>query len=153
MQQRRGGEEVARTFIAACMLIVGTYGPAVSVREQFQHAPAQAQAAAPQSQAQTERDQQGTPRPDIRRGHTSVAQESAVARRRAESRRPLGGPATDAQPPQPGTQQLPAAMGLLLALALLNGSAPPAISQPEIKPWMRVTGDVKARDSDGDSRR
>ena len=43
-------------------------------------------------------------------------------------------------------------MGVLLALALLNGAgaAPPAISQPEIKPWMRVTVDVKARDSDGE---
>jgi hypothetical protein len=43
-------------------------------------------------------------------------------------------------------------MGLLLALALLNGAGavPPAISQPEIKPWMRVAVDVKVRDSDGE---
>jgi hypothetical protein len=107
------------------------YVPAAGVRQQFQHAPAQARAAAPQRLAQTERDRQGTPRPDIRRGNTSVAAESAVARRRAESHLPSGGPATDAQPP--GNRQLPGAVGLLLALGLLSGAgaAPPAISQPE----------------------
>jgi hypothetical protein len=43
-------------------------------------------------------------------------------------------------------------MGLLLALALLNGAGTgsPAISQPEVKPWMRVTVDPKARDADGE---
>jgi hypothetical protein len=108
------------------------YVPAAGVRQQFQHAPAQAQAAPPQRLAQTERDRQGTPRPDIRR--TSVAAERAVARRRAELHLPSGGPATDAQPPQPGNRQLPGAVGLLLALGLLSGAgaAPPAISQPEI---------------------
>jgi hypothetical protein len=107
------------------------YVPAAGVRQQFQHAPAQARAAAPQRLAQTERDRQGTPRPDIRRGNTSVAAESAVARRRAESHLPSGGPATYAQPP--GNRQLPGAVGLLLALGLLSGAgaAPPAISQPE----------------------
>jgi hypothetical protein len=121
-------------LITASILIVGMYAPATGVREQFQHAPAQAQAASPQRQAQTERDRQGTPRPDIRRGNTSVAAESAVARRRAESHLPSGGPATDAQPPQPGNRQLPGAVGLLLALGLLSGAgaAPPAISQPVI---------------------
>ncbi len=121
-------------LITACILL-STYAPAPGVHPQFQDAPAQAQAAPPQRQAQTDRDrQEGTPRSDIRRGNTSVAQESAVARRRAGSHGPLGGPATDAQPPQPGNRQLPGAMGLLLAIALLNGAgaAPPAISQPEI---------------------
>ena len=139
-------------LITACML-PGTCAPATGVHPQFQDEPAQAQAAPPRSQAQTDRDrQEGTPWPDIRRGNTAVAQESAIARRRAESHRPLGGPPTDARPPQPGNRQLPGAMGVLLALALLNGAgaAPPAISQPEIKPWMRVTVDVKARDSDGE---
>ena len=120
-------------LIIACMLL-GAYAPGTGVRPQFQDGPAQAQAAPPQRQAQTDHDrQEGTPRPDIRRGNTSVAQESAVARRRAESHRPLGGHATDAQQPQPGNRQLPGAMGLLLAIALLNGAgaAPPAISQPE----------------------
>jgi len=121
-------------LITACMLLVGVYAPATGVRQQFQHAPAQAQAAPPQRQAQTERARQGTPQPDIRRGNTSVAAESAVARRRAESHLPSGGPATDAQLPQPGNRQLPGAVGLLLALGLLSGAsaAPPAISQPVI---------------------
>jgi hypothetical protein len=117
-------------FITACMLLVGMYPPAAGVRPQFQDAPAQTQAAPPQRQAQTERDRQdGTSRPDIRRGNTSVAPE-----RRAESHRQSGGPATDAPPPQPGNRQLPGAVGLLLALAVLNGAgaAPPVISQPEI---------------------
>jgi hypothetical protein len=115
-------------LVTACMLIVGTYAPDTSIRQQFQHAPAQAQAAPPQRQAQTELDRV-TLRSDTRRGNTSVAAESPVARRRAESLRPLGGPATDAQPVD---RQLPRAVGLLLALALLNpGAASPAISQPE----------------------
>ena len=122
-------------LITACTLLVGMYVPAAGVRQQFQHAPAQAQAAPPQHQAQTERDRQGTPRPDIRRGNTSVAAESAVARRRAESYLPSGGPATDAQPPPLSNRQLPEAVGLLLSLALLSGAGaapPPAISQREI---------------------
>jgi hypothetical protein len=139
-------------LITACTLL-GTYAPATGVHPQFQDAPAKAQAAPPQRQAQTDHDrQESTPRPEIRRGDTSVAQESVVARRGAESHRPLGGPATDGQPPQTGDRQVRATMSLLLALALLNGAgaAAPAISQPEIKPWMRVTADVKARDSDGE---
>jgi hypothetical protein len=122
-------------FVTACMLLLGTCAPAAGVRQHFQHAPAQAQAAPPQRQAQTERDRHGTPRPDIRRGNTAVAGASAVARRRAESHLPSGGPATDARPPQPGNRQLPEAVGLLLSLALLSGAgaAPPlAISQREI---------------------
>ena len=119
-------------LITACLLIVGTYATAPSVRQQFQQAPAEAQAPPPQRQAQTEHDRQGTPRPDVRRDNTSVAAESPVARRRTEPHRPAGGRATDAQPPQPGTRQLPGAVGLLLAIALLNGAGapPPAISQP-----------------------
>jgi hypothetical protein len=139
-------------LITACTLL-GMYAPTTGVPPQFQDAPAQAQTAPPQRQAQTDHGrQEGTPRPDISRGNTSVTQESAVARRRAESHRPLGGPATDAQPPQTGNRQSRATMGLLLVLALLKGAgaAPPAISQPEIKPWMRVPVDVKARDSDGE---
>ena len=121
-------------LITACMLLVGMYAPATGVRQQFQHAPAQAQAAPPQRQAQTERDRYGTSRADIRRGNTAVAGASAVARRRAESHLPSGGPATDAEPPQPGNRQLPGAVGLLLALGVLSGAgaAPPAISQPVI---------------------
>jgi hypothetical protein len=122
-------------LVTACMLLLGTCAPAAGVRQHFQHARAQAQAAPPQRQAQTERDRQGTPRPDIRRGHTAVAGASAVARRRAESHLPSGGPATDAQPPQPGNRQLPEAVGLLLSLALLSGAGaapPPAISHREI---------------------
>ena len=116
----------------ACVLTVGMYAPDSSVRQQFKHAPAQAQAAPPQRQAQTELDRQVTLRSYIRGGNTPVAAESAVARRRTEWLRPSGGPATDAQPP--GNRQLPGPVGLLLALALLNGAgaAPPAISQPEI---------------------
>jgi hypothetical protein len=138
-------------LITACMLL-GTYGPATGVH-QFQDAPSQAQAATPQHRTQDDRyGQEGTARPDIRRGNTSVAQESAGARSGSASQRPLGGTATDAQPPQPGNRQLTGAIGLLLALELLSGAGagPPAISQPEVKPWMRVTVDVKARDSDGE---
>lgn len=120
--------------VTACMLIVGTYAPITSVRQQLQHAPAQAQAAPRQRQAQTELDRHVTPRSDIRDRNTLVAAESAVARRRAESLRPLGGRATDTQQPHPGNGQVPGAVGLLLALALLNGAgaAPAATSQPEI---------------------
>lgn len=118
--------------VTACVLIVGTYAPATSVRQQLQHSPAQAQAVP--RQGQTELYRQITPRSDIRHRDASVAAESAVARRRAEPLRPLGGHATGTQPPHPGNGQVPAAVGLLLALALLNGggAAPPATSQPEI---------------------
>lgn len=141
-----------RSVLITAWTLLGTYAPATGVHPQFQDAPAQAQAA-PQLQAQTDRDrQEGTPRPDIHRGNTSVAQESAIARRPAEPHRPLGDPLIDAHPLQPDKRQLPAAMGVLLALALLNaaGAASPTISQPEIKPWMRVRADVKPRDSDGE---
>ena len=119
-------------LVTACMLLLGTCAPAAGVRQQFEHAPAQAQAAPPQRQAQAERDRQGTPRPDIRRGNTAVAGASAVARRRAESH--LRG-AQQGQPPQRGNRQLPEAVGLLLSLALLSGAGtapPPAISPREI---------------------
>jgi hypothetical protein len=119
------------TLIAVCIVIVGTYAPGESVRQQFQHAPAQAQAVWPQRQAQTELDRQGTPPPDIRRGNASVTANSAVARRRAESHRPSSGPATGTQPPQPGNRQLPGAVGLLLALALLNGAGPAPQETPQ----------------------
>ena len=80
------------------------------VRQQFQHPPVQE--APPPHQAQTERDRQGTPRPDNRRGNTPVAAESAVAPGRAQSQPPPGGHAADAthppqaergKPPQPGS--------------------------------------------------
>jgi len=64
------------------------------VRQQFAHPPAQA--APPQRQAQSERDWQGTPQPDIRRGNTATAGESAVAARRAESHPPPGDRAAEA---------------------------------------------------------
>ena len=118
--------------VTACMLIVSTYAPVTSVRQQLQHSPAQAQAAPVQAQSELYR--QVTPPSDVRHGNASVAGESAVARRRAEPFRPLGGRATGTQPPHPGNGQVPGAVGLLLALALLNGggAAPPATSQPEI---------------------
>jgi hypothetical protein len=131
-------------LVIACMLLLGGGAPAAGVRQHFQNAPAQAQAAPPQRQDRAERNRQGTPRLDIRRGNTAVAGASAVGRRRAESHLPPGGPATDAmhltgaqqgQPPQPGDRQLPEAVGLLLSLALLSGASaapPPAISQREI---------------------
>ena len=130
-------------LVTACMVLLGAGAPAAGVRQHFQQAPAQAQAAPPQRQDQTERDRQGTPRPDIRRGNTAVAGASAIARGRAESHPPRGDPATNAmhlpgaqqgQPPQPGNRQLPDAVGLLLSLALLSGAsaAPsPASSQRE----------------------
>jgi hypothetical protein len=119
-------------IVTACVLIVGTYAPVTNVRQQLQHSPAQAQAAP--RQAQTELYRQVTPRSDISHGNTSVTAESSAARRRADSLRPLGGRATHPQPPHPGNGQVPGAVGLMLALALLNGAgaAPPATSQPEI---------------------
>lgn len=120
---RRGPEKMRSALITACMLVLGAYAPGVSLGQQLHHAPAQAHAAPPQRQAQTERERQGTPRPDIRRGNTSVAAESAVARRWAEphrSSRSSGGPASDAPPPQPGNRQMSAAMAMLLGLALLS---------------------------------
>lgn len=128
-------------LVIACVILLGAGAPAAGVRQHFQNAPARAQAAPPQRQDQTERNRQGKPPVDIRRGNTAVAGASAVARRRAES---LDGPATDAmhltgaqqgQPPPPGDRQLPDAVGLLLSLALLSGAsaAPPAaISHREI---------------------
>lgn len=131
-------------LVTACMVLVGAGAPTAGVRQHSQQAPAQAQAAPPQRQDQTKRDQQGTPRPDIRRGNTAVAGASAIARRQAESHLPRGGSTTDAmhlpsaqpgRPPQPGNGQLPEAVGLLLSLALLSGAGaapPPAISQKKI---------------------
>jgi hypothetical protein len=119
-------------FITACMLLVGAYAPRVSLRQQFHQAPAQAQTAPPQRPAQSERDRQRTSQSEFRRANTSVAAESAVARRRAELHQPSGGPESDAQPPQPGNRQLSGAMAVLLALALLNNSdaASPESAQP-----------------------
>jgi hypothetical protein len=114
--------------VTACVLIVGGYAPATSLRQQSQQAFAQAQTAPPERPVRTERHQRGASRLDI-----PVAEKSAVARKRAEALRSSRGPTTDAQPQQPDNRQLPAAAGLLLALALLNGSdaTPPVIPQPE----------------------
>lgn len=131
-------------LVTACVALVGAGVPAAGVRQHSQQRPAQAQAAPPQRQDQPERDRQGTPRPEIRRGNTAVVGASAIARSPAESHLPRGGPTTDAmhlpgaqqgKPPQPGNGQLPDAVGLLLSLALLSGAgaaSPPAISQKEI---------------------
>jgi hypothetical protein len=70
-----------------------------AVRQQFQHAPAQA--APPQRQVQAERDRPSTPPPDIRRGNAAVAAETAAAPRRAESHPPSGGQAADVAHPAP----------------------------------------------------
>jgi hypothetical protein len=95
-------------LVTACVVLLGAGAPAPGVRQHSQQAPAQAQAVPPQRQDQTERDRQGTPRPNIHRGNKAVAL-------------------------QPGSGQLPEAVGLLLSLALLSGAAPPpAISQKEI---------------------
>ena len=117
--------------VTACVLVVGTYAPATSVRQQSQQASAQAQTT--QRQVRTERDQQGTLRVDIPRGNIAAAAKSAVARKRPEPLRSSPGPAFDSQAQQADDRQLPGAVGLLLALALLNGSGapPPVTSQPE----------------------
>jgi hypothetical protein len=111
-------------LMTTCVLVltVGAYASRVSLRQQFHHA--SAQAALPQPQAQTGRDRQGTLGPDARRENTSVTAESSVARRRAEPHRSSGGPASDAQLPQPGNRQSSEAMAFLLGLALLNNSGP-----------------------------
>jgi hypothetical protein len=112
-----------------------------AVRQQLQHL------LVPEAlpQTQTERYQESTLRPDVRRGNTAVAGEGAVVRRRAKSQPPPAGSASDptrprgAQPGQPPrsanqggedkkgapNRQLPDAAGLLLALALLSGAGVP----------------------------
>lgn len=119
--------------VTVCLLIVGTYAPATGVRPQPQQESHQVQTGPPARQVRIELDQQGMPRFDIPHGNISGAAKGALSRKRPE---PLGssrGPATDAQPQQPDNRQLPGAVGLLLALALLNdsGATPPAISQAQ----------------------
>jgi hypothetical protein len=115
-----------------------------AVGQQFQHL--LAPEAVPQRQTQTDRKQESTLRPDIRRGNTAVAGEGAVARRRADSQPPpAAGTASDptrpprarpGQPPQSANRgvedkgetlnrQLPEAAGLLLVLGLLSGAGVP----------------------------
>ena len=103
------------SLIAAYLLTIGMYAPA---------APPQAQTAPPQPRVQTELDGQGTQPPGIRRDNASVTANSVLARGRAKSHQPSGGPATDMQPrnQQSGNRQLPQPVGLLLALALLDGA-------------------------------
>jgi len=103
------------SLIAAYLLTIGMYAPA---------APPQAQTAPPQPRVQTELDRQGTQPPGIRRDNASVTANSVLARGRAKSHQPSGGPATDTQPrnQQSGNRQLPQPVGLLLALALLDGA-------------------------------
>jgi hypothetical protein len=120
-------------LVTACMVLVGAGVPAAGVHQHSEQAPAQAQAAPAPRQDQTDRNRQGTPRPDIRRENTAVAGASAIARRQAESHLARG--AQQGQPRPPGNGQLPEAVGLLLSLALLSGAdaaPPPAISQKEI---------------------
>ena len=103
------------SLIAAYLLSMGMYAPA---------APPRAQTAPPQPQAQIELVRQGTPPPSIRRDNASVTANSVLVRGRAKSHQPTGGPATDTQPrnQQSGNRQLPQPVGLLLALALLDGA-------------------------------
>jgi hypothetical protein len=100
------------SLIAAYLLTMGMYAPA---------APPQAQTAPPQPQALV---RQGTPPPDIRRDNASVTANTIRMRGQAKSHQPSGGPATDTQPrnQQSGNRQLPQPVGLLLALALLDGA-------------------------------
>jgi hypothetical protein len=115
------------SLIAAYLLTMGMYAPA---------APLQAQTAPPQPQAQTELDRQGTQPPGILRDNASVTANSLLVRGRAKSHQPSGGPATDTQPrnQQSGNRQLPQPVGLLLALALLDGAgaAPQEAPRSEI---------------------
>jgi hypothetical protein len=100
---------------ASYLLTMGMYAPA---------APPQAQMAPPQPQAQTELVRQGKPPPDIRRDNASVTANTIRVLGQAKSHQPSGGPATDTQPrnQQSGNRQLPQSVGLLLALALLDGA-------------------------------
>ena len=99
------------SLIAACLLTMGMYASA---------APPQAQTAPAQPQAQTELDRQGTQPPGIHRDNASVTANSVLVRGRANSHQP----STDTQPrnQQSGNRQLPQPVGLLLALALLDGA-------------------------------
>ena len=100
------------SLITAYLLTVGMYAPAANVLQQFPPAPPQAQTVPPQRQPQTELERQRSVTAD------------AVARTGAESQ---GGPATHTPAPQPGRsqhsgdRQLPGPVGLLLAVALLDG--------------------------------
>ena len=125
------------SLIAAYLLTLGLYAPGAVVRQQFPPAPPQAHTVPLQLQAQTELDRRGMA--GIRRGNASVVADSPVVRRVAEAR-PPGGPATYALPPHPGNQQsgnrqLPGPVGLLLAVALLDGegAAPHKSSQAETR--------------------
>jgi len=114
------------SLIAAYLLTIGMYAPA---------APPQAQTAPPQPRAQTELDRQGTQPPGIRRDNASVTANSVLVRGRAKSHQPSGGPATDTQArnQQSGNRQLPQPVGLLLALALLDGAGATPQETPQSK--------------------
>ena len=115
------------SLIAAYLLTMGMYAAA---------ALPQAQTAPPQPQAQTELDRHGTQPPGIRRDNASVTANSVLVRGRGKAHQPSGGPATDTQPrnQQSGNRQLQQPVGLLLALALLDGAgaAPPETPQSAI---------------------
>lgn len=126
---RTGARKMRSPLIAAYLLAIGMYAPVASLRQSLP--PAQAQTVPQPSQPQTELDRRGTPPPDIHRGIARIIADGVVVRRGAASHQPSGSPATDTQPRQPndrrtGKPQMPAPVGLLLALALVDsgGAAP-----------------------------
>ncbi len=128
---RTGARKMRSPLIAVYLLAIGMYAPAASLRQSLPPAVPQAQTVPQPRQTQTEFDRHGTPPPDIHRGNARIIADSVVVRRGAASHQPSGGPATDTQPRQPndrqtGKPQMPAPVGLLLALALVDsgGAAP-----------------------------
>ena len=118
-------------LIAAYLLAIGMYAPAASLRQSLPPAVPPTQTVPQPRQTQTEFDRHGTHPPDIHRGNARIIADSVVVRRGAASHQPSGDPATDTQPRQPndrqtGKPQMPAPVGLLLALALVDsgGAAP-----------------------------
>jgi hypothetical protein len=119
---------VAACLLAACLFKVDLYAPAASVRQQLPLHPHQARTLPAQCQTHNDLDRQATPRPVLHRGTASINADGATVRPGAQSHKRSGGPAIDTQPPQPGSQQtgnrqLPGPVGLLLALALVDGGS------------------------------
>jgi hypothetical protein len=113
---------ISTHLLAACLLNVGMYASAASLSPP----PHQAQTVPLQRQAHNDLDRQGTPSPVVHRGNAAVVQYSALVRSGVQSHKPSGSRTIDMQPPEPGNQQagnrqLQGPVGLLLALALVDG--------------------------------
>lgn len=135
---RTGARKMRSPLIAACLLAIGMYAPAASLRQSLPPAVPQAQTVPQPRQTQAEFGRHATPPPDIHRGNDRIIPDSVVVRRGAGSHHTAAGPTTDTPPRQPNDRQtskpqMPAPVGLLLALALVDsgGAAPHATAHAE----------------------